>query len=194
MRSAVAITIWGLLVGLCGCGVQAGPMLRGPSRSTYHTTLDLKMRFHSARHSGPYASVGAAWANPQGAPAFQMRHVSFGSGLRLNLCSSLRWELGGMLAFGQPSRVVYQDTGVFVGIDSAFLVRAPWWGNQDNLTGAAPFGYGVDLVVMGEGGYWSHRVGGPDRSRPEFGFGLGVRFTGFSDLLVAADDSWEEAP
>lgn len=178
-------------VSVAGCGLQGVIAARSADGEALSVASKYQGRLHAARGSGPYASLGFTMANPAGDRGAGVRSVSIGGGYRFKLIDLLRLELGGAFGAGNPASVEFVQTAVYTGLDSAFLIRLPWIGGHDNFVGAAPIGYALDAVLTGQGGYWSRAVGAPDQSQAEFGFGLGLRVTFFSDLLSAEDDSWE---
>ena len=197
------MTSWGLahvlrtLAALCltyclagGCAVQPALGSRNASQAPFGHTFEFKGRMHSPRRAlAAYGGLGAVIADPQGDRGGGLRNLNLGAGLRARLLPCVRLEIGGELGFGQPTRVVFSRSAIYLGADASLLLRL--LGAHDNLLGAAPLGYALDLVASGSAGNWWRAVGSVDRSQRELGVALGLRVTLFSDLLVAADDSWE---
>lgn len=186
LRSSTVLLAW----LACGCALQIGSGARAnPARGPVHGTAIIGGRLHEARGSGPYASADVTLAKTGG--FIGLHSIALGAGLRLKAAGALRFEFGSEFAFGEPARLQYEPTGFFVGGIFAVPVRVPVGGQHDNLTGAAPIGWALDLVPIARAGRWSQSLAEGGKGQWEVGAELAIRLTGFSDLIVASDDRWE---
>ena len=187
---AVDALCWLALSLAAGCAAQLGGGFQGdPGRGAVRGTLEVGARLHKVRGSGPYGSAGATLA-PSG-EAFGLHSLALGAGYRIRPATWLRVELGPEFGFGEPARLQYQRTGLFLGGLGAVVVRLPIGGGHDDLNGSAPVGWSVDLVPSGRLRRWSRAIEDGGGGQWELGAELALRVTLYSDLAVANDDAWE---